>query len=105
MIAYFFPDSGNRTIKFHRCVLMAASRYFKGRSHLLSQGELTLHPDLGVKHKDLSLIKDFIYGGEVSVEETNIPSFLRSAKVTSKVPYIKYDRNLGGSGVGELQSV
>ena len=39
---------------------------------------------LGVKHKDLSLIMDFIYGGEVSVEEENIPSFIRSANVTSE---------------------
>ena len=63
----------------HRSVLTAASGYFRHLQPSFSQGCLTL--DGEVKHEDLGLILDFIYEGEVSVKETNIESFLRSAKV------------------------
>ena len=62
----------------HRSALTAASGYFKHVHPLFSQGCLTLD---SVKHEDLALILDFIYKGEVKVEETNVESFLRSAKV------------------------
>ena len=74
--------SGGRTFKAHKLVLSACSPMFKSmlkktRSQPFLQPFIFLH---GVKHEDIEAILDFMYNGEVSVNQDDLRSFLSVAE-------------------------
>jgi len=70
-----------QSLKAHKIVLSACSTYFK---NLLKGISLWQHPVLvlkDVKFNDLQSILEFIYLGEVNLEQTRLDSFLSTAEV------------------------
>ncbi|XP_023326634.1 zinc finger protein 131 [Eurytemora carolleeae] len=68
-------------LKAHKVVLSACSNYFRD---LLRGISVWQHPVLLLKDiplLDLSLVLEFVYLGEVSVAQTDLPSFLNTAGI------------------------
>jgi len=69
-----------RTLQAHRVVLSACSPYFRQVLSNLTQWQ---HPVIilkDVKYEDLSGIIEFIYHGEVSIDQECLPGFLQAAE-------------------------
>ena len=83
--------AGGEELKAHRLVLAASCPYFDAMftSELLeSQQEKILLQ--GVEYEALKLLVDFIYGGEITVTESNVESLLSAASLWQLVPVINF---------------
>lgn len=83
--------AGGEELKAHRLVLAASCPYFDAMftSELLeSQQEKILLQ--GVDYEALKLLVDFIYGGEITVTESNVESLLSAASLWQLVPVINF---------------
>lgn len=72
--------AGGQTIHAHRVVLSACSPYFRQVLSNLSQWQ---HPVIilkDIKYEELSGIVEFIYHGEVSIDQECLPGFLQAAE-------------------------
>jgi len=76
--------SDGRTFKAHKLVLSACSPMFKGMLKKARGQQLPfLQPIVflhGVRHEDIEAILDFMYNGEVSVNQADLRSFLTVAE-------------------------
>jgi len=73
-------QAGGQTINAHRVVLSACSPYFRQVLSNLSQWQ---HPVVilkDIKYEELSGIVEFIYHGEVSIDQECLPGFLQAAE-------------------------
>lgn len=71
---------GSQTINAHRVVLSACSPYFR---EVLSNLGAWQHPVIilkDIKYEDLTGIVEFIYHGEVSIDQDCLPGFLQAAE-------------------------
>jgi len=71
---------GGQTINAHRVVLSACSPYFR---QVLSNLGAWQHPVIilkDIKYEDLTGIVEFIYHGEVSIDQECLPGFLQAAE-------------------------
>ena len=66
----------------HKVVLSASSTFFRNMLRGTSRNVNTLLFLNGVKSSDLQLVLDFVYNGEVKLQQESIPSFLET---TSKL--------------------
>jgi len=72
--------AGGQAINAHRVVLSACSPYFRQVLSNLSQWQ---HPVIilkDIKYQELSGIVEFIYHGEVSIDQDCLPGFLQAAE-------------------------
>lgn len=77
------PDSGNKAVQAHRVILSACSNFFKHMLCKQSQVHDHPHPLLylrGVSYTNLIKVLDFMYYGEVYVDQHEINSFLAVAE-------------------------
>jgi len=71
---------GQQTVKAHKLLLSACSPYFR---RLLSELSPSQHPIIllrDISHSNLVGILEFIYNGEVSIEQDCLPGFLAVAE-------------------------
>merc|ERR1712038_826070 len=69
-------DSDGKTIEAHKVVLSACSTYFKKVFRQYSNYPKPFIYLKGVSFKNLSLILDFVYNGEVNVSKNDLDTFL-----------------------------
>ena len=68
----------NKIVKAHKLILSACSPFFR----LIFKSHPHQHPLLylkGVNHDDIAAILEFMYQGEVNVNQKDLPSFLAVA--------------------------
>lgn len=85
------------TLKAHKVVLSASSSYFRDILQSISSWQ---HPVIllrDVPFSDLQGIVEFIYHGEVSIEQDNLQSFLKTAQVL-KVKGLTEETTATGGG-------
>ena len=76
-------DSKPRTLQAHKLVLSACSNFFKSIFRLKTKASKHPNPLIflhGVTYDNLILILDFIYNGEVNVQQEDLNSFMTVAE-------------------------
>ena len=84
---------GGRKFKAHKLLLSACSSYFRE----LLRGNPCQHPIIIVREtlpSDLEAILEFIYNGEVNVEENQLDSFLKAAGALQIKVYMLFEYSL-----------
>ncbi len=98
------PDSPpeGRILKAHKVVLSASSQFFREQ---LASVPPWQHPVflLDVPHRDLEGIVEFIYHGEVSVDQECLESFLKTAQML-RVKGLTDEQAVGGGGGNGAQT-
>ena len=94
-------DSEFKTLQAHKLILSACSNFFKG----IFRGETNAskHPNPyiflhGVTYNNLTSILDFIYNGEVNIEQDNLNSFLTLAEELQIKGLTKHNENVSDGG-------
>ena len=94
-------DSEFKTLQAHKLILSACSNFFKG----IFRGETNAskHPNPyiflhGVTYNNLTSILDFIYNGEVNIEQDNLNSFLILAEELQIKGLTKHNENISDNG-------
>ena len=94
-------DSEFKTLQAHKLILSACSNFFKGIFRGKTNASKHPNPYIflhGVTYNNLTSILDFIYNGEVDIEQENLNSFLTLAEELQIKGLTKYNENVSGGG-------